>query len=544
MNVQSTWLSPRAYTECAYMWPEATIYCYGGDVQPINTSCDNENKDSKNNKTSPDSGASNNTQEVDGCGENSTMIFYSLDLTQSKPLNELQNSWKLVGDGTGIGSNKHFTLSAITENNQNRLIMHGGIGDDIQGTRYVTGAYDIVNQTWEEVTDSLMLISRSYGHSAAVDNDRSIVHIYGGISDPISGFTLTLTLIDKLYSYIPSESFWNVSYVKEANEEYTYHREFHKAVYGNNDIIYHIGGLSPISEPEGYYPRYFEEIETYAVRMYEEIITYDIKKDSWKYIKTNEDIYPTGRIYHSATLLPETNEIVLFGGLNPENGEAVEDFFYILDTITMKWEYRNLGYQDPNNKDSAIIHGHYGHSALLVSTHLFIMFGNDHNHQATNNTWVLDTRSWKWVTYIDGIEPTRPAKGPAYLPHDDDGYGSPLEKPGTIIGAVVGSVAGLAIFVIVGLVYIKRRRRNAAQQDNEAINTTEVENVSTPLQRNSSDSSDNDHTNITPAPPQYSLHDGNQPLPKMDNHSNDDSNSQNDSSRLRNNNNGYQMIDS
>ena len=73
------------------------------------------------------------------------------------------------------------------------------------------------------------------------------------------------------------------------------------------------------------------------------------------------------------------------------------------------------------------------------------MFGNDHNHQATNNTWVLDTRSWKWVTYIDGIEPTPPVKGPAYPPPDVDidDYVSPFEKQGSIIGAVVGLVIGL-----------------------------------------------------------------------------------------------------
>ncbi|KAI7858945.1 hypothetical protein BDC45DRAFT_286945 [Circinella umbellata] len=287
-------------------------------------------------------------------------------------------------------------------------------------------------------------------------------------------------------------------------------------------------------------------MNTYAVRMYEEIITYDIKNNNWKYRKTNKDIYPTGRIYHSATLIPKTNEIVLFGGLNPENGEAVEDFFYILDTITMRWEYRRLGYQDPNNKDSAIIHGHYGHSALLVSSYLFIMFGNDYNHQATNNTWVLDTRTWEWVTYIDGIEPTPPVKGPAYPPPDVDidDYVSPFEKQGSIIGAVVGLVIGLIVLVLVALVCIKRRKRkDTAQQDDGAVNITEVENASTSLQRISSDSTNSGDINSTAAPPPYSLHDGNHPLPKIDDHSYNNSNSHHDPPRSRNNNNGYQLLD-
>ncbi|KAG2226501.1 hypothetical protein INT45_014245 [Circinella minor] len=166
------------------------------------------------------------------------------------------------------------------------------------------------------------------------------------------------------------------------------------------------------------------------------------------------------------------------------------------------------------------------------------MFGNDHNHQATNNTWVLNTRKWEWVTYIDGIEPTPPVKGPAYPPQNDNGNGSPLEKPGTIIGAVVGSVAGL-VCISLGLVWIKqRRRRNAAQQDDEAIKTTEVENASSPLQRNSSNNGD---ANITPAPPQYSRHGENDSLTKIDDNKNDNSNSHHGLSRSRNNNNGYHM---
>ena len=91
---------------------------------------------------------------------------------------------------------------------------------------------------------------------------------------------------------------------------------------------------------------------------------------------------------------------------------------------------------------------YYTSIALLVSSYLFIMFGNDHNHEATNNTWVLDTTSWEWVTSVDKIEPAPPVKGPAYLPpdnddNDDDGYVSPLEKEGPVIGSVIGSVIGL-----------------------------------------------------------------------------------------------------
>ena len=106
------------------MWRQATIYCYGGDIQPIRTPCDNKNKGSKNNTTSADNGDNGDTQEDDACGENTAKIFYFLNLTQPRHLSQLQSSWKLVGNGTGIGPNKHFTLSAITGGSQTRLVSY------------------------------------------------------------------------------------------------------------------------------------------------------------------------------------------------------------------------------------------------------------------------------------------------------------------------------------------------------------------------------------------------------------------------------------
>ena len=106
------------------MWPQATIYCYGGDIQPIRTPCDNKNKGSKNKTTSTDNSDNGDPQEDDACGENTAKIFYSLNLTQPRHLSQLQDSWKLMGDGTGVGPNKHFTLSAITGDNQTKLVSY------------------------------------------------------------------------------------------------------------------------------------------------------------------------------------------------------------------------------------------------------------------------------------------------------------------------------------------------------------------------------------------------------------------------------------
>ena len=59
------------------------------------------------------------------------------------------------------------------------------------------------------------------------------------------------------------------------------------------------------------------------------------------------------------------------------------------------------------------------------------------------------------------------------------------------------------------------------------MNTREVDNASTPLQRHSSDSVNDGDTNSTEAPPPYTVHDGDHPLPKIDDDNNNNNNSNN-----------------
>ena len=91
-------------------------------------------------------------------------------------------------------------------------------------------------------------------------------------------------------------------------------------------------------------------------------------------------------------------------------------------------------------------------TAIVAEPYLFIMFGFDHNHKATSNTWVIDTRAWKWVTSINKVEPAPPSKGiddkdnnnednnnENYIPDNDDNH-----LDGFVI-AIIAVTAGFAV---------------------------------------------------------------------------------------------------
>ena len=82
------------------------------------------------------------------------------------------------------------------------------------------------------------------------------------------------------------------------------------------------------------------------------------------------------------------------------------------------------------------------------------MFGNDHTHRATNRTWIIDTRSWQWVTSVSRVDPAQSIK--IVVRYDDNGNnnddnGLPYNK---IAGSVVGGIACLVMYYYLSFSYL------------------------------------------------------------------------------------------
>lgn len=108
----------------------------------------------------------------------------------------------------------------------------------------------------------------------------------------------------------------------------------------------------------------------------------------WEKTETKGAV-PTPRAAHSADMLPDGNDMVVFGGWD---GEAAMNELYILDTRTMEWKIPDATGEFPAPRNN--------HASCMVGHKLYIHGG----HNGTE--WLcdfhcLDTASWTWSGPIE-----------------------------------------------------------------------------------------------------------------------------------------------
>jgi len=126
---------------------------------------------------------------------------------------------------------------------------------------------------------------------------------------------------------------------------------------------------------------------------------YDLVKRSWSKPINCEGM---PRTWHSATFLPERQLLISFGGefFNEKTKKTkITDQVMVLDTEIMLWY--------PPSVSGAVPSGRSGHSAsLLQNSNELIIFGGVKNNKWQNSLAVLDTLRWAWsVPKITGSAP-------------------------------------------------------------------------------------------------------------------------------------------
>ncbi|KAI7856582.1 hypothetical protein BDC45DRAFT_58916 [Circinella umbellata] len=291
---------------------------------------------------------------------------------------------------------------------------------------------------------------RGRSHMATLGQDNNTVYVWGGYRDQSTGLPTGsgYQIPMEMYMYDIKNSQWSSGIPASSLDQI---RMSHEAVrIGSN--IYYIGGT------------YAETISSYREAPMNSIIIYDTDKSQWSTQTTNGPV-PTTRIRHSATLIPSTGQIVLFGGQSPFNNTIFrEDYFFILDTKnSMTWSTRGIGEEGPSFNGTGI----YGHSAVLVENNLFILFGrsNDGNLGITaNNILVMDVNKWSWISSISAVAPVdRSING--LSPDSPPDSNNSSDNKGAIAGAVVGALAGVSI--IAGAIFFFIRRKRNQPSNNE-----------------------------------------------------------------------------
>ena len=109
---------------------------------------------------------------------------------------------------------------------------------------------------------------------------------------------------------------------------------------------------------------------------------------------------PTGRSGHTASLLPSTNELVVFGGVKNNKWQKS---LAVLDTMRWKWSAPKVMGDAPRARSY--------HSATPVpNSNLLVIFGGNNETECFNSVHVLDTANEKWSwshPIVSGTAPSR-----------------------------------------------------------------------------------------------------------------------------------------
>ncbi|KAI9364288.1 hypothetical protein BD770DRAFT_439959 [Pilaira anomala] len=443
-NVKSKELEPRGGQKCALL--SSKIYCFGGIIK----------------------------------GSFGDDVLNSLDIYKNDgaSLSKLKDQWEEVNprNPTNIVIGRRHAAQAAADGV--RFLIQGGYDNESKvKMEDQTIAYNSNTDTWDEFTN----------HGSDTDTnidfyngyDRQIYHgsaeyvpgldgfaFYGGkevyASAEYNFTTLdnqTLSELNYMNSYNITESLsgfyyftlfnaktntWTTLSQLEPPNRYwvalsaTYHPKTQK--------IFYIGGCF-----------YTDEHPNFCIsRNMSYVTTFNTITNTWskEYVPGNG---PTERHNHTATLLPNGDDILLYGGTD-HDGKVMLDYCFTLNVPNMSWKLHNLS--APNNNFGP----RSQHSAVLVNNSLFILFGYNVYMNPVNQLLILDVRNVSNLAFADKIS----AYDTAGKKNDSD-KSSGSEK-GLSTGVIAGVVAGCIIataLAILGLVYCLRKKAKQTQENKQ-----------------------------------------------------------------------------
>ncbi|KAI9024968.1 hypothetical protein CLU79DRAFT_844795 [Phycomyces nitens] len=208
------------------------------------------------------------------------------------------------------------------------------------------------------------------------------------------------------------------------------------------------------------------------------VYIYDLDKKTWNIqitVGTVGGAAPGARRLHSANCLE--NSMVVYGGGTTQPYDSDVWLLDLASYPTLTWNRINMANvsQSPSQR--------MGHSAVLdeVTKKIFI-FGGWGGTGATNdsNMYVLDTTAWSWTRMSPAILPSVTSPDSPQSTGINNGGNSsvdPADTPtssskGVIAGAVVGALAGIAIIGALVFCFIKRKKRQEAEEEKGHEETT------------------------------------------------------------------------
>ncbi|CAO3698581.1 unnamed protein product [Rhizopus stolonifer] len=368
-------------------------------------------------------------------GSDTRFVSYSkepymldINITKAVTLSTLDTQWLQLNSTNPFDPEERYLPQVSVLADQTGFVVQGGrkyyenqtFANPINGTIF----FNITTQTWETWPSYSSWDSRHQEifYATAVDyqtESGEVIGYYGG-------------KIMQTWSFFSPQTNIPTQYLSENSVVFN----------PKTNIIYYIGG-------------YLYDISSCykgCKASFKNITTFNTQTGEW-YMNISGGSYVAHRLQASTTLSLDSSSIIMVGGIS-STGLVMGDTIYILDLQNFQWKRPVLSLTDDFYR--------YGHSAVLVDTTLFLLFGANKNKTYCNGMAALNVSDLSIIRQINSY--------PYVIPTTTT---TPLNptlikiqlSSGAKAGIAVGSILGVGIIVsILSYIYFLRKRQPSKEE--------------------------------------------------------------------------------
>ncbi|KAI9470546.1 MAG: hypothetical protein EXX96DRAFT_584765 [Benjaminiella poitrasii] len=374
---------------------------------------------------------------------------YYLDISKDFNVANTYHGWYKVLDPTDFVSEATTGYISLKLSDTSVLINGGtGINNGKDVMKNQTVIYHADTNEWKTVSN-VSSFSQSYYSSGALTLNNTVV-FWGGVA-AIGSLLPTFNGTAKLL--IDQQNFqWSL---QPSAVALGYARYGHTATVDKSGLlIYYLGGRDIVRDPTtGVYTRPYHTFTN--------VLIYHTDTSIWEQKSVSSSSPPSNRMSHTASLIPSTGNIIIYGGAGPDsvgNRIPVTDYLHMYKPADNTFQ--------PISVSSNSINGagpRFGHSAVIKNNSLFVLFGIDTMLQATPDFHVfnLETNTWQANFYANGFEPTfvdnSTANNTTNSKAQEDGPSDSGLSGGAIAGICVGVIGVIAAVLL--FFFIRKRQK-------------------------------------------------------------------------------------
>ncbi|CAO3616510.1 unnamed protein product [Mucor hiemalis] len=385
--------------------------------------------------------------------------IYSLDINRfiGQKTVELSSKWEKLVPSTPFDPEPRVLFNAIVLPDNKRLLINGGRTSTTKLTNQ-TIIYHTTNNSWEK---SLDYVDPDRGvrqilAAAPVNLPNGFVGFYGGL-EMFTNITAPQTNNSLkegfriIIGFSPEAKVWLTPSPQLAPPAIFFPNAQTAVFHADSGKVYYIGGS------------YYTSNEPFTEKKisFGWAHTFDTKTGIW-FNQTLGGTQPTRRDYHTTILLPNSPDILLYGGTEDYTIASL-DYCSTLNLTNNEWTPRTL------NIPAYISGPRFLHNSILVNTTLYVIFGGTLDGNLSSSIVTIDVASVSNITYIDTV--LTPVISVTPDGNNSINSTTPEQQPPPSKGLSQGAIGGISggaaavVIAIVAFLYFRNRKKAKERKD-------------------------------------------------------------------------------